>query len=319
MNAPLLEVKGLHKHFAVGGQWKKKGVVKAVNGVDLTVGRGETVGIVGESGCGKSTVGRLILRLLDLTEGEIRFEGMDISRLSASRMRPIRKQMQCVFQDPYASLNPRMTVGAAIAEPLFLQGGLSRKEATLRAERLLDTVGLHAQASRLYPHEFSGGQRQRIAIARAIALGPKLIVADEPVSALDVSIQAQIVNLLGDLKEKTQVSYLFISHNLSVVRHISDRVAVMYLGRIVESGTRDQLFDNPKHPYTQALLSSVPEPEVDSRRERIVLSGEVPNAANPPSGCPFHPRCPHATSRCRDEEPAFTEVESGHYASCHFI
>lgn len=318
MKAPLLEVKDLRKHFPIGGK-SKNGVVKAVDGVNLTVYEGETLGIVGESGCGKSTVGRLILRLLDLTSGEIIFNGKDLGRMSQRELRPLRKDLQCVFQDPFASLNPRMSVGSAIAEPMYLQAGLSRAAANKRAEELLETVGLSAQAAALYPHEFSGGQRQRIAIARAISLKPKLIIADEAVSALDVSIQAQIVNLLGDLQAQTKVSYLFISHNLSIVRHISDRVAVMYLGRVVETATRDQLFDSPKHPYTQALLSSVPEPDVDQKRERIVLKGEVPNAANPPSGCAFHPRCPHATDRCRIEQPVFREVEPGHFASCHFI
>jgi peptide/nickel transport system ATP-binding protein/oligopeptide transport system ATP-binding protein len=318
VKAPLLEVKDLRKHFPIGGK-SKNGVVKAVDGVNLTVYEGETLGIVGESGCGKSTVGRLILRLLDLTSGEIIFNGKDIGRMSQRELRPMRKDLQCVFQDPFASLNPRMSVGSAIAEPMYLQAGLSRAGANKRAEELLEIVGLSAQAAALYPHEFSGGQRQRIAIARAISLKPKLIIADEAVSALDVSIQAQIVNLLGDLQAQTKVSYLFISHNLSIVRHISDRVAVMYLGRVVETATRNQLFDSPKHPYTQALLSSVPEPDVDQKRERIVLKGEVPNAANPPSGCAFHPRCPHATDRCRIEQPAFREVEPGHFASCHFI
>ncbi|MCR8644531.1 dipeptide ABC transporter ATP-binding protein [Paenibacillus sp. N1-5-1-14] len=318
MNTPLLEVKDLKKHFLIGGS-AKKGTVKAVDGVEFNVYEGETLGIVGESGCGKSTVGRLILRLLDPTSGQIRFDGADISKMSQKQLRPLRKDMQCVFQDPFASLNPRISIGKAIAEPMVIQGGLSQQDAMKRAEELLGMVGLRPHTSGLYPHEFSGGQRQRIAIARAISLNPKLIIGDEPVSALDVSVQAQIVNLLGDLQKQTKVSYLFISHNLSIVRHISDRVAVMYLGRIVESGTRDQLFDNPKHPYTQALLSAVPEPEIGAKRERIVLSGEVPNAANPPSGCPFHPRCPHAVERCRIERPIFAEVEPGHFASCHFI
>jgi len=318
VSAPLLEVKGLKKHFRIGNN-SKNGSVKAVDGVDFTVNKGETLGIVGESGCGKSTVGRLVLRLLDLTNGQILFDGVDLGKLNQRQLRPLRKDLQCVFQDPYASLNPRMTIGKAIAEPLIIQEGLSGQEAMKRAEALIEMVGLRAQASRLYPHEFSGGQRQRIAIARAISLNPKLIVADEPVSALDVSVQAQIVNLLGELQTQTKVSYLFISHNLSIVRHISDRVAVMYLGQIVEMASRDQLFDNPKHPYTQALLSAVPEPDIENKRDRIVLSGEVPNAANPPSGCPFHPRCPHAVERCSIEKPIFREIEPGHSASCHFI
>ncbi|GAA3402631.1 ABC transporter ATP-binding protein [Paenibacillus hodogayensis] len=317
MNEPLLEIKGLKKYFPIGRN-AKGGSVKAVDDVNLTLYEGETLGIVGESGCGKSTVGRLVLRLLDPTAGDIRFGGVSIGHLSQRQLRPLRKDMQCVFQDPYASLNPRMSVGSAIAEPLVIQGGRSRKEAMKEAESLLETVGLSAQAAQLYPHEFSGGQRQRIAIARAISLDPKMIVADEAVSALDVSIQAQIVNLLGSLQKRTRVSYLFVSHNLSIVRNISDRVAVMYLGRIVEMGSRDSLFAEPLHPYTQALLSSVPEPDVDSKRERIVLKGEVPNAANPPAGCPFHPRCPYATERCAVERPEFREVKPGHFASCHF-
>lgn len=318
MSAPLLEIKGLKKYFPIGKN-AKAGVVKAVDDVNLTLYEGETLGIVGESGCGKSTVGRLALRLLDPTEGEIRFNGVSIGGMSQRQLRPIRKDMQCVFQDPYASLNPRMTVGTAIAEPLVIQGRKSWKEAMSQAESLLETVGLSAQAARLYPHEFSGGQRQRIAIARAISLAPKMIVADEAVSALDVSIQAQIVNLMGDLQKKMKVSYLFVSHNLSIVRNISDRVAVMYLGRIVETASRDDLFNSPQHPYTKALLSSVPEPDVTVQRERIVLRGEVPNAAKPPTGCPFHPRCPIATERCAAERPEFREVKPGHFASCHFI
>lgn len=318
MSAPLLELKEVRKYFGIGGNLSK-GTVKAVDGISFSLFEGETLGIVGESGCGKSTVGRLVLRLLELTDGEILFNGASIGRWNERRLRPVRKDMQCVFQDPYASLNPRITVGKAIAEPLVIQGGLNWREALKRAERLLETVGLSAQAAGLYPHEFSGGQRQRIAIARAVALSPKLIVADEPVSALDVSIQAQIVNLLGELQEKTRVSYLFISHNLSVVRHIASRVAVMYLGQIVEIAERDRLFDSPRHPYTQALLSSVPEPGAELRRERILLRGEVPNAADPPPGCPFHPRCPHAEERCRKEKPALREWAAGHSAACHLL
>jgi oligopeptide/dipeptide ABC transporter ATP-binding protein len=318
LTTPLLEVKGLKKYFPIGQSFKK-GSVKAVDEVNFIVHESETLGIVGESGCGKSTVGRLILRLLDPTAGEILFNGVSIGSMNQRKLRPFRKNLQCVFQDPFASLNPRISVGSAIAEPMIVQEGMSRAMAMQRTEELLEKVGLGRHAVRLYPHEFSGGQRQRIAIARAISLRPKLIVADEAVSALDVSIQAQIVNLLGDLQKEFKMSYVFISHNLSIVRNISDRVVVMYLGRVVEMASRDQLFENPKHPYTQALLSSVPEPEVDIKRERIVLRGEVPNAANPPSGCPFHPRCPHAVDRCSIERPVFKEVEQGHYASCHFI
>jgi peptide/nickel transport system ATP-binding protein/oligopeptide transport system ATP-binding protein len=318
LTTPLLEVKELKKYFPIDNSFKK-GSVKAVDEVNFIVREGETLGIVGESGCGKSTVGRLILRLLDSTSGEILFNGVSIGAMSQSELRPFRKNLQCVFQDPFASLNPRISVGNAVAEPMIVQEGMSRSEAMRRAEELLEKVGLSRHVVRLYPHEFSGGQRQRIAIARAISLRPKLIVADEAVSALDVSIQAQIVNLLGDLQKESKMSYLFISHNLSVVRNISDRVAVMYLGRIVETASRDQLFENPKHPYTQALLSSVPEPEVDFKRERMVLRGEVPSAANPPMGCPFHTRCPYAVDRCSIERPVFKEVEPGHHASCHFV
>jgi peptide/nickel transport system ATP-binding protein/oligopeptide transport system ATP-binding protein len=318
MSAPLLQVEGVKKVFKTGGRLNKT-YIHAVNGVSFTVRAGETLGIVGESGCGKSTVGRLILRLTELTEGEIRYEGMSLSEMKPKELRMFRRQLQCVFQDPYASLNPRMSVGKAIAEPMVVHDKISWKEALRKAEELLVTVGLGREAAGLYPHEFSGGQRQRIAIARALALNPKLIVADEAVSALDVSIQAQIVNLLSDLQHRTNVSLLFISHNLSIVRHISDRVAVMYLGRIVELADKDSLYDTPQHPYTQALLSSVPEPEVDSARERILLTGEVPNAAHPPSGCAFHPRCPYVQDRCRSEEPVLQEVGKGHYASCFFI
>ncbi|WP_426446659.1 ABC transporter ATP-binding protein [Paenibacillus sp. S-38] len=318
MSEPLLHVTDLKKSFPYG-KGSGAGLVRAVDGVSFTVQEGETLGIVGESGCGKSTVGRLVLRLLDLTEGQIHFGGREIGRLSKRELRPLRRQMQCVFQDPYASLNPRLTVGQTVAEPLIVQDKLSRSEALARAGQLLDLVGLGSGAAALYPHEFSGGQRQRIAIARAIALQPRLIVADEPVSALDVSIQAQIVNLMRDLQEQTKVSYLFISHNLSVVSHISDRVAVMYLGRIVELASRDELFLRPRHPYTKALLSSVPEPDVERPRERILLRGEVPSAANPPPGCPFHPRCPAAEARCSIETPAFRETAPGHFAACHLV
>lgn len=318
MSAPLLQVEGVKKVFQTGGRLNKA-YIHAVNGISFSVNPGETLGIVGESGCGKSTVGRLILRLTELTEGEIRFEGRPLSRMKPKEFQRFRRRLQCVFQDPYASLNPRMSVGKAIAEPMVIHDKISWRLAMERAEELLVTVGLGREAVSLYPHEFSGGQRQRIAIARALALRPKLIVADEAVSALDVSIQAQIVNLLADLQAKTHVSYLFISHNLSIVRHISDRVAVMYLGKIVELAGKDALYDAPKHPYTQALLSSVPEPDVDHARERILLTGEVPNAANPPAGCAFHPRCPHVTDKCRAEEPVLRETGQGHYASCHYV
>ncbi|WP_166238087.1 ABC transporter ATP-binding protein [Paenibacillus turpanensis] len=318
MSAPLLQVEGIKKVFSVGGSLHKT-LIHAVNGISFTVAPGETLGIVGESGCGKSTVGRLILRLMELTEGEIYFDGRSLSGMKSRELNSFRRHLQCVFQDPYASLNPRMPVGRAIAEPMVVHDKIRWKEALERAGELLVTVGLSRESAALYPHEFSGGQRQRIAIARALALKPKLIVADEAVSALDVSIQAQIVNLLTELQAKTNVSYLFISHNLSIVRHISDRVAVMYLGKIVELADKNPLYDSPRHPYTQALLSSVPEPDAEHSRERIILQGEVPNAARPPSGCAFHPRCPFVRDKCRAEEPRLREVGARHYASCHFI
>ena len=321
MSGALLAVQGLQKHFPVrsGAFGLVSGHVRAVDGVDFHVDAGETLAIVGESGCGKSTVGRLVLRLLEPTGGSVRFEGEDLLRLTDSRMRAQRRHMQVIFQDPYASLNPRMTVGNIVAEPMQIHNLVPKKERTQRVQELLETVGLNPYFANRYPHEFSGGQRQRIGIARALAANPDFIVADEPVSALDVSIQAQIVNLLEDLQERFGLTYLFIAHDLSVVKHISDRVAVMYLGKIVEMAKRNDLYADPLHPYTKALLSAVPipDPVIEKRRERIILPGDVPSPINPPSGCHFHTRCPYAMEVCRQVDPAFADQGNGHFVACH--
>ncbi|MGH7119940.1 MAG: ABC transporter ATP-binding protein [Acetobacteraceae bacterium] len=313
--APLLEVRGLKTYFPARDG---AGVVRAVDDVSFTLHRGETLGIVGESGCGKSTLGRSLLRLIEPTAGEIILDNQDVRALDAKRLRALRRQMQIVFQDPYASLDPRQNVGAILAEPLEIHGIGTRAERTRRVAELLDLVGLGAEAAGKYPHEFSGGQRQRIGIARAIALEPRLIIADEPVSALDVSIQSQILNLLTSLRERLGLSYLFISHDLAVVEHISDSVAVMYLGRIVESGPADEIFAHPCHPYTQALLAAIPQAE--RRGSRIVPKGEVPDPEHPPSGCHFHPRCPKAMPVCFETYPAAVAVgasEARHLVACH--
>jgi oligopeptide transport system ATP-binding protein len=318
----LLEVRNLVMHFPLtqGIIFQRRvGAVKAVDGISFTVRRGETLGLVGESGCGKSTTGRAILQLYKPTAGEVIFNGTDLTRLSAGEMRKQRKYLQMIFQDPYASLNPRMTVGAIIAEPMQIHNLAPKAERLARVQELLETVGLNPYFANRYPHEFSGGQRQRIGIARALAANPQFIVADEPVSALDVSIQAQIINLLEELQEKFGLTYLFIAHDLSVVRHISDRVAVMYLGKIVELATRDQLYTEPLHPYTKALLSAVPipDPKIEKKRERIILTGDVPSPINPPPGCHFHTRCPYVMDICRKIEPKFAAAHSGHYVACH--
>ncbi len=318
---PLLEVRNLVKHFYVSGGLfgGREGVVRAVDDVSFAIHRGETLGLVGESGCGKTTTGRCILQLERPTRGQILFEDRDLATLTPEELRAVRRRMQVIFQDPYSSLNPRMTVGQIITEPLAVHRIVPdpvKREA--RVQELLGHVGLLPQHARRYPHQLSGGQRQRVGIARALAMEPALIVCDEPVSALDVSIQAQIINLLEDLQREFGLTYLFVAHDLSVVRHISDRVAVMYLGRIVELADRKALYDDPLHPYTRALLSAVPipDPELEARREHIVLGGEVPSPLHPPSGCVFHPRCPIAIDRCRAAVPELREIKPGHWAAC---
>ncbi len=321
MTEPLLRVKNLVKRFPVKGGLFARDLehVHAVDGVSFEIQPGETLGLVGESGCGKSTTGRCILRLIAPTSGELWFEGKDVTHASKSELRALTRNMQIIFQDPYASLNPRMTVGAIVAEALIIHGlAKNAGERDDRVMQLLQTVGLHPDHVRRFPHEFSGGQRQRIGIARALAVNPKLIICDEPVSALDVSIQAQVINLLEDLQAQLGLTYLFIAHDLSVVEHISQRVAVMYLGRIVEIASSRDLYTTPRHPYTEALLSAVPIPDPTVVRKRIVLEGDVPNPIKPPSGCHFHPRCPRAQALCKVESPPLREVASGCLAACHF-
>ena len=319
--APLLEVSGLKVHFPIrGGMLRRRtGTVRAVDGVDLRVERGETLALVGESGCGKTTTGKTILRLIEPTAGSIRFGGTDIAGLSQSALAPYRRRMQIVFQDPYASLNPRMTVAGILSAPFDIHGIGDPGDRADRIAALLQLVGLPAESARRYPHEFSGGQRQRIGIARALALEPELIVGDEPVSALDVSIQAQIINLMRDIQGRMGLSYILISHNLAVVNHIADRVAVMYLGHVVETAPREQLFFDARHPYTQALLSAVPEPVPGGKRRRQVLQGDVPSPSKPPTGCVFHPRCPVAVAACSADVPAPRTVADGHSVACHLV
>jgi len=318
----LLKVEGLVKHFPItrGVIQRTVGAVRAVDGVSFEVVTGETFGLVGESGCGKSTTGRTILQLYRPTAGHVWFDGVDLTRLKGNELRLMRRHMQMIFQDPYASLNPRMTINDIVGEPLLVHDIIPRSEIPGRVRELLRLVGLNPSLSNRYPHEFSGGQRQRIGVARAVALQPRLIICDEPISALDVSIQAQVVNLLEDLQDRFHLTYVFIAHDLSMVRHISDRVAVMYLGILVEMAERDEIYLHPLHPYTQALLSAVPvaDPLVEEKRRRVILEGEVPSPINPPSGCRFRTRCPIAQERCAQEVPAWRELRPGHWVACHY-
>ena len=323
MSEPILKLEGLKKHFntTTGGAFnKQKAILKAVDGIDLEVAPGETIGLVGESGCGKTTAGRTILKLYEPTDGKIIFEGEDITKFSPAKMKPLRRQMQMIFQDPFASLNPRQTVGTIVANMFDIQGIKPAGGVENEVRGLMERVGLNPEHINRYPHEFSGGQRQRIGVARAIALKPKLIVADEPVSALDVSIQAQVVNLLEDLQNEFKLSYIFVAHDLSVVQHISDRVVVMYLGKVMEQADKVDLFNKPRHPYTKALLSAVPvaDPIEGRKRERIMLQGDLPSPINPPSGCVFNTRCWKATDKCRTEVPQLLEIAPKHKVACHF-
>lgn len=320
----LIQVRNLVKHFPVtrGGLLQRDvGTIKAVDGVSFDIYRGETLGLVGETGSGKTTVGRTMLRLHEPTDGQVLLDGVDLMSLSGEELNQIRRKLAMIFQDPYASLNPRMTIGRIIGEPLVVHGVASGRELRERVEQLLDSVGLNPNFVNRYPHEFSGGQRQRIGIARALALNPELVIADEPISSLDVSIQAQVVNLMEDLQDELGLTYLFIAHDLSMVRHISDRIAVMYLGKIVELADRESIYLKPLHPYTQALMSAVPvpDPDIQRKRQRIILEGDLPSPANPPSGCNFHTRCPVARpEHCPIEDPQLRELRPGHWVSCHY-
>lgn len=318
----LLKVENLKKYFPIMkgiAVQRYVGDLKAVDGVSFEIRRGETLGLVGESGCGKSTIGRVILRLLEPSKGKVIFEGKVLNELSHEEMRQMRSQMQMIFQDSYASLNPRMRVGDIIAEPILIQGVSNRAEREKRVCKILDVVGLSPYHGARYPHEFSGGQRQRIGIARALALNPKLIICDEPVSALDLSIQAQLINLLEDLQKEYHLTYLFIAHDLSVVKHISNRVAVMYLGKIAELANSEELYKNPQHPYTIALLSAIPVPDPTVKKDRIILKGDVPSPVNPPSGCRFHTRCPKVQTICKEQDPNFRDIGNDHFVACHLV
>lgn len=319
MSKLLLEVTDLKKYFPIRGGFLGKNLreVKAVDGVSFSINRGETFGLVGESGSGKTTVGQTILRMNEKTSGKVIFDGIDIHSLSKKELKKLRPKAQYIFQDPYSSLSPRMRIGDAIGEPLLEHGLASKEDVGDRVEEILSLCGLNSSYMDKFPHEFSGGQRQRVVIARAMALNPEFVVADEPVSALDVSIQAQIINLFSDLQEKKGLAYLFISHDLSVVEHLCNKIAIMYLGSIVEAGTRDEIFDNPKHPYTKALLSAVPIPDPTVKRNRIILKGSIPSPSNPPSGCRFHTRCPYALEICREVVPEIKDISKEHMVSCH--
>jgi oligopeptide/dipeptide ABC transporter ATP-binding protein len=324
VTAPLVQVSDLVKQYSAGRTWlglgRPRGMVRAVEGVSFSISSGKTLGLVGESGSGKTTVARTLLRLTEPTSGSFRLEGDDVFGLPPNRLRALRRKMQIVFQDPYSSLNPRMTVRQTLREPLEIHGLARGPERDARVQSLLAEVGLTADLADRFPHELSGGQRQRVGIARALSVEPRFLVCDEPVSALDVSVQAQVLNLLGDLQRNRELTYLFIAHDLAVVRHIAADVAVMYLGRIVEHAPATPLYSRPRHPYTRALLSAVPEPDPEAARQRLILQGDVPSPANPPPGCPFHPRCPHPkkNERCRQERPALREVARGQFAACHF-
>ena len=321
-NNVIVEVEDLKMHFPIyrGVIQRQVGAVHAVDGISFSIQRGETLGLVGESGCGKSTTGRTILQLYKPTSGSVHFEGVDLVKLKGEELRKMRRKMQMIFQDPYASLNPRMAVADIVSEPLIVHNVANAQEIKERVQHLLELVKLNPSFANRYPHEFSGGQRQRIGVARALALQPSFIICDEPISALDVSIQAQVVNLLEELQEQFNLTYLFIAHDLSMVRHISNRVAVMYLGIIAEKAARDELYLHPLHPYTQALLSAVPipDPVADAKRHRIILEGDVPSPVNPPSGCRFRTRCPIAEAICAEEQPVFREIKPGHFVACHF-